>query len=86
MVGNLDRNAELGGSSGLATEGVIRRHARVGSVRKMEAETKPTFQHKPNESTAIPIPAHLDAAGIAQDLDDLFHESASPENPTVRVL
>ena len=34
----------------------------------------------------IPIPAHLDVQGIAQYLDDLFHESATAENPTVRIL
>ena len=34
----------------------------------------------------IPIPTHLDVAGITQYLDDLFHESATPENPTVRLL
>jgi hypothetical protein len=34
----------------------------------------------------IPIPPNLDAAGIARYFDDLFHESATPENPRVRVL
>ena len=34
----------------------------------------------------FPIPAHLDVQGIAQYLDDLFHESATAENPTVKIL
>lgn len=35
---------------------------------------------------AFPIPSSLDANGIAEYLDDLFHEAASAENPRVRVL
>lgn len=34
----------------------------------------------------IVIPAHLDGPGIAQYLDDLFHESATADHPTVRIL
>lgn len=34
----------------------------------------------------IPIPSHLDAHGIVRYLDDLFHEGASAEHPTVRLL
>ena len=34
----------------------------------------------------IPIPPELDADGIAQYLDDLFHEGATPENPNVKII
>ena len=34
----------------------------------------------------IPISAELDAKGIAQYFDDLFHESASAKYPHVRLL
>jgi hypothetical protein len=34
----------------------------------------------------IPIPAELDANGVARYLDDVFHEGASPEHPKVRLL
>ena len=34
----------------------------------------------------IVIPSGLDAHGIAQYLDDLFHEAATPERPKVRLL
>jgi hypothetical protein len=34
----------------------------------------------------IVIPSGLDAHGVAQYLDDLFHEAATPERPKVRLL
>lgn len=34
----------------------------------------------------IPISSDLDASGIAQYFDDLFHESASAKYPSVRLL
>jgi hypothetical protein len=34
----------------------------------------------------IAIPAGQDADGVAQYLDDLFHEAATPERPNVRLL
>jgi hypothetical protein len=34
----------------------------------------------------IAIPPGLNADGIAQYLDDLFHEAATPERPKVRLL
>ena len=37
-------------------------------------------------SANIPIAPDLDANGIAQYLDDLFHESASSKYPEVRLL
>jgi len=37
-------------------------------------------------SAYIPIPAQLDGPGIAQYLHDLFHESATAEHPTVRMV
>ena len=37
-------------------------------------------------SAHIPIPAHLDPPAIAEYLDDIFHESATADHPTVRLL
>ena len=34
----------------------------------------------------IPIPSDLDGPGIGRYLDDLFHESATADHPTVRML
>ena len=37
-------------------------------------------------SANFPIPRDLDAEGIAQYLDDLYHEAATERYPSVRLL
>jgi hypothetical protein len=39
-----------------------------------------------HRSANITIPSELGADEIAQYLADLYHESASPEHPTVQLL
>ena len=58
------------------------------AVKETEEGLTATFVGGDGKSrpAGFPIPADLDEAEILGYLDDLFHESASAENPNVRRL